>query len=107
MTRAERKKQLRNRVTTTLAFVGMLVVLFTSLTICGYYETHYTREADVMEVKGDTIVVVDWFSGNSWEFYGDGYKVGDEVKMKMFNNYTDNDITDDEILDVKIINRLY
>ena len=64
--------------------------------IVGNYEHHYTREAEVVEVN-DELVVVEDNCGYLWEFYGDDYEVGQQVKMKMFTNYTHDTIFDDEI----------
>lgn len=70
--------------------------------IAGYIENHYTREATVICVNEDEIIVNDK-TGNKWAFYGTDYTEGDTVKMKMFTNYTDSNIYDDEIIDVKIV----
>lgn len=66
----------------------------------GYVNTHYTRpNCRVMEVSGEIITVEDK-GGNIWEFYGEGYRVGDRVNLRMYTNYTA-DFTDDEIISVK------
>lgn len=66
----------------------------------GYVNTHYTRpNCRVMEVSGEVITVEDK-GGNIWEFYGEGYRVGDRVNLKMYTNCTA-DFTDDEIISVK------
>ena len=69
--------------------------------IAGNFEHHYTREAEVVEISGDVVVVEDT-CGFEWEFYGEGYEVGQQVKMKMFTNYTHEEICDDEIKKVEI-----
>lgn len=68
-----------------------------------YIETHYTREATVIYTNDNNEVVVSDKAGNEWHFYGIGYVEGDAVKMKMFTNYTDSNIYDDEIVNVKIV----
>lgn len=81
--------------------IMVLLVFIASLGIVGNYENHYTRKATVIEVNDDLVVVED-NCGYLWEFYGSGYEVGQQVKMKMFTNYTDNTIFDDEIEKVEI-----
>ena len=83
----------------TIAVFNLFVVL---PGIAGYIENHYTREATVICVNDDEVVVDDT-TGNEWAFYGTGYIEGDTVKMKMFTNYTDSNIYDDEIVDAKIV----
>lgn len=70
--------------------------------ICGNIETHYTREATVVAIQGNKVIVEDT-RGNEWSFYGGGFVEGDKVKMRMFTNYTDSNIYDDEIKDVKLV----
>ena len=80
----------------------MFLLMFVVLPgLVGNYEHHYTREAEVIEVSDDLIVVED-NCGYLWEFYGNGYEVGQQVKMKMFTNYTHDTIFDDEIEKVEI-----
>ena len=82
----------------TVMFLLVFVVLSG---LVGNYEHHYTRNAEVVEVSDDLIVVEDT-CGFEWELYGDGYEVGQQVKMKMFTNYTHDTIFDDEIEKVEI-----
>ena len=82
--------------------VVMFLLVFNVLPgLVGNYEHHYTREAEVVEVSDDLIVVED-NCGYLWEFYGNDYEVGQQVKMKMFTNYTHDTIFDDEIEKVEI-----
>lgn len=92
-----------NKVLSTIRDVAIVVIVFVLLPgICGNLETHYTREATVICVNEDEVIVNDK-TGNEWAFYGTGYTEGDTVKMKMFTNYTDSNIYDDEIVNVKIV----
>ena len=81
---------------------GMSIVglIMGALLIGGYIDTHYTREATVVDVVSDEIVVVDEF-GDEWSFIGDGYKVNDNVTLVIHNNTTMNTIADDKIIDIK------
>lgn len=69
--------------------------------IAGHFEHHYNREAEVVEISGDVIIVED-ACGFEWEFFGNGFEVGQKVKMRMFTNYTHENIFDDEIKKVEI-----
>ena len=81
---------------------GMSIVglIMGALLIGGYIDTHYTREATVVDVVSDEVVVVDEY-GDEWSFIGDGYKVNDNVTLVIHNNTTMNTIADDKIIDIK------
>lgn len=80
-----------------MSIVGLIIG---ALLIGGYIDTHYTREATVVDVMSDEIVVVDEF-GDEWSFIGDGYKVNDNVTLVIHNNTTMNTIVDDKIIDIR------
>ena len=80
-----------------MSIVGLIIG---ALLIGGYIDTHYTREATVVDVVSDEVVVVDEF-GDEWSFIGDGYKVNDNVTLVIHNNTTMNTIADDKIIDIK------
>ena len=80
-----------------MSIVGLIIG---ALLIGGYIDTHYTREATVIDVISDEIVVVDEF-GDEWSFIGDGYKVNDNVTLVIHNNTTMNTIADDKIIDIR------
>lgn len=84
-----------------LGMVIITVVFFVIPGIAGYIENHYWRDAQVVEIENENVVMEDRI-GHIWVFEGDGFEVGDNVKMYMFNNYTDSIITDDEIIKIKI-----
>ena len=84
--------------------IGLVVFCFAFVLlpgIAGYFEHHYARQAEVVEVCGDAVLVEDT-CGFEWEFYGEWFEVGQQVKMKMFTNYTHDIIFDDEIEKVEI-----
>lgn len=66
----------------------------------GYSKSHtektYGADATVMEVVGSTVSVVDE-TGEGWQFYGEGYHVGEPVRLIMSNSATPDRI-DDTIL---------
>ena len=83
----------------TLFFVGAVII---ALSIVGTYETHYTMNGVVVASIGDEILVED-NTGNQWTFTGDGYIMGDKVRLTFFTNGTDSNRKDDEIVKVKVI----
>lgn len=80
-----------------MSIVGLMVG---ALLIGGYIDTHYTREATIVDVVSDEVVVVDEF-GDEWSFIGDDYEINDNVTLVIYNNTTMNTIVDDEIIDIK------
>lgn len=95
------KKSFRNITKAIKRFSAITLIIFGFLA-CSWFETHYSREAKVVNVDGDIITVEDT-CGYLWEFEGDGFSVDDEVKLLMDSKHTDSNIYDDEIIDVKIV----
>lgn len=79
----------------------ILLVTIALFCACSYVERHYYRDAKVTSVSGQLIEVEDK-CGFTWEFYADGYRVGDEVRMLMDTHCTESNIYDDEIVNVKL-----
>ena len=67
---------------------------------CSTVGTTYTREARVDEVSNGWTTFVD-DNGEGWDYYTTDYTMGEKVVMVMDTNGTDNDITDDVILEIK------
>ena len=88
--------------------VNLLGGLLFCAVLCGlggledYIKTSYTREATVIDYYEDVCCAKD-STGNIWHFIGDGYEVGDKVKLYMNTNHTDSNILDDTITKVKMI----
>lgn len=99
MVKREAHKRAQRRET-ALAILMMLVVV-ALFCVCSYVEQHYYRDAKVTSVSGQLVIVEDK-CGYVWEFYADGYRTGDEVRMLMNTHCTDNNIYDDEIITVKL-----
>lgn len=80
-----------------------LAILFVlaCFVFCGYIENHYTRKATVYTVENNIITFIDE-QGNywKWEEEEESFVTGESVKLRMFNNYTINEITDDVIIKV-------
>jgi len=93
------------------AVVGCAVCLL--FIVCfvwfSYIESHYTRKGEIVELdECMDIVVIEDTTGNLWECFDDTEKfnVGDKVIVKMFTNYTDDKIEDDEIIfPIKVIEK--
>lgn len=96
-------KQIR-RVKETIKNIVTIVLILAMFYWCLWYETHYTREATVINVTNNVITVVDKCD-YTWMFEGEGFCVNDEVKLVMNTMHTDSDISDDEIENIKIINK--
>lgn len=94
---AYKRAQRKEKVLVTLA----LLVIIALFCLCSFIETHYYRNGEVISVSGQLVEVED-FAGLTWEFYADGFRVGDEVRMLMDTNCTDNTVYDDEIVNVKL-----
>lgn len=96
------KRRMR-RVREIAKNITLMMIVVVMFCWCSWYETHYTREATVIDVTDNIITVVDRCD-YTWSFEGDGFNVDDEVKLMMNTMHTDSNIFDDEIEDVKMIN---
>lgn len=74
-----------------------IVVFILSANVANAAVEHYDRDARVIEVNGDEIIVEDW-QGYVWSFVGDGCVVGDRLTLKMARNNTP-EIFDDIVTD--------
>ena len=72
------------------------------MSFISYSDTHYNRDAEIVKVSGSTVTAMD-NCGYTWRFEADDLAVNDIVVLKMFNNHTDNNIYDDEVVDVKLL----
>ena len=97
------KRQMRKR-RETVKNITLIMIVIIIFCWCSWYETHYTREATVIDVTDNIVTVVDKCN-NTWSFKEDGFNVDDEVKLTMDTMHTDSNIFDDKIEDVKIINK--
>ena len=84
------------------ATIITIFTFFIAPIIAGTIETTYTMNAEIVGISGDLVLLED-STGEIWEFYGEGFHVGDNVKVRFFTNYTDNTRYDDEVEKVKII----
>ena len=79
--------------------IVLVVVAIVVVGLMGMIESTYTRDVVVTDVDCIEITVQDK-QGHHWSFYGDEYKVGQEITVVMNDNHT-SIITDDRIVDVK------
>lgn len=86
-----------NKIATML--MGFMLLVGVGV-VGDFIDTHYTREAIVVDVKDDVVILLD-STGNEWEFLGDSFERDDKVRMYMFNGCTNNTLKDDEVLNVK------
>ena len=64
--------------------------------IGGTIQTTYTMTAEVVSADYGTIAIVDE-TGELFAFCGDGFSVGDKVKVRFNTNFTDSTREDDEV----------
>ena len=83
-----------------LALALVLVMLFG---MACYDDTHYTRkDCEIVDVENGVVTFKD-IVGHYWKWEiepNEYFEKGDFVDLKMFNNYTDNNINDDEIKEI-------
>lgn len=88
------------KVLEVLKKVVVVVLLCLGFYGACWYQTHYTRDCIVIEVTDDYVMVKDK-QHNYWKFVGDGFEIGQVVRLTFYNNHTDTDLIDDEIVDVE------
>lgn len=92
---------MKNNTITIIA----IILLVAALAVAGLAITHsinkvnaYTRMDNgiIIEVN-DNVVVVETTDGNLWEFEGEGYEAGTEVRVLFSNNGSVDCVKDDMI----------
>ena len=86
-----------------LVLTTVVAIIF-GLCLSGTLETHYYKDAVVIEVNEDEVLVEDQ-TENIWAFSGEGYEVGQILRLTMDTNTTDNTIEDDEIVSVHTLKK--
>ena len=88
-----------------LGTIAIFLIVIVGPAIIGHIETHYTREdCVVVNIVDDEVIVKDK-GDRLWSFYiteDSELEINDIIDIKMFTNYTDDNIDDDEIVDIKI-----
>ena len=89
------------RVINTLKAIAIVTVFTTLVAMVSYVEYHYTQDATITALEeNDEVVFVD-ARGEEWSFFGEGYEVGQEVKVTFYTNNTDGYIYDDVVYIVR------
>ena len=89
------------RVINTLRAIAIITVFAILVSIVGYVECHYTQDATITALGEDDEVVFVDARGEEWSFFGEGYEVGQEVRVTFYTNHTDRDIYDDVVYIVR------
>ena len=89
------------RVINALRVIAIVIVFAILVAIVGYVECHYTQDATITALEEDDEVVFIDARGEEWSFFGEGYEVGQEVKVIFYTNNTDGYIYDDVVYIVK------
>ena len=79
--------------------IVVMTLLFILPAIAGTIESTYTMNGKVTAINEESIYVVDEM-GEEWDFEGDNFTKGDEVKIRFFNNGTCDTRYDDIIQNV-------
>ena len=89
------------RVINALKAIAIITVFAILITMVSYVECHYTQDATITALEEDDEIVFIDARGEEWSFFGEGYEVGQEVKVTFYTNNTDGYIYDDIIYIVK------
>ena len=89
------------RVINTLKAIAIVTVFATLVTMVGYVECHYTQDATITTLEEDGEVVLVDARGEEWSFFGEGYEVGQKVRVTFYTNHTDRYIYDDVVYIVR------
>ena len=100
MRRNNRREEIKNRAKAVIEgclFFAMIVIIIPL--VGDYNDTHYTMKGEVCSIFSDEITVMDK-TGNLWDFSGDGYTVGENVRITFYTNHTNDTRKDDEVVKV-------
>lgn len=89
------------RVINALKVIAIITVFATLLAMAGFVECHYTQDATITALEEDGEVVFVDARGEEWNFFGEGYEVGQEVRVTFYTNHTDRYIYDDVVYIVR------
>ena len=77
----------------------MKTLIFSFLASTILFTGRYINPGVVTNVSGDLVTFTDE-SGEAWQFYGDGYEIGQQIKAVMDTNETPGNIYDDKVVNV-------
>lgn len=81
--------------------IKKILIILSAILVLGLMwgcESTYTRQAEIISIKGDTVRAEDK-SGHIWEYKGSA-RIGDDITLVMYDNHTSK-ITDDIVKGVK------
>lgn len=80
------------------------VIIIASIIFLGYSQTHYKREGKIIDISNNKIAILDK-TDNIWVWLDETntYSKGQMIIMTMHNNYTDENIYDDIIENIKLV----
>lgn len=81
--------------------VAVLVLVLGFGFVSRYINT-YSMRGVVTSVEGHIVTLTDE-TRNVWQISSEGFKRGDRVRIRWFNNTTDMTREDDEIINVKVV----
>lgn len=93
---------MKNILLTVASIIAGVIFFVIAPSLGDYIDTHYTREdCTIVEITEDYAVAVDKY-GDEWSWYIEetNLEVGNLVDLKMYNNHTEYDIYDDEVVSV-------
>jgi hypothetical protein len=96
---------LKSKITTIVTIMMFSALLISGVYTIRSYEVNYVRTGLIIDIDNDSKITVEDVSGNLWTFEGNGYEVGQTVRMSMTTNNTDNVINDDTINDVIVVDK--
>lgn len=89
------------RVINTMKAISIITIITTLISIASFVECHYTRKATITTIEEDGEVVFVDARGEEWSFFGEGYEVGQEVRVTFYTNHTDEFVYDDVVYIVR------
>ena len=87
-----------------MAAAAPILIFIMALCFINYTESHYERTGYVSYIDDCTdIITITDTTGNMWDVNVDTecYNKNDKVILKMYTNFTDFNITDDEVIDIE------
>ena len=81
--------------------IAIAIVFAILVVMVSYVECHYTQDATITALEENGEVIFIDARGEEWSFFGEGYEVGQEVKVTFYTNHTDGCIYDDVVYIVR------
>ena len=84
-----------------VAIITMLIMVF-GVWFASHYEHHYIRQGEVVQINDGWATIYDT-TDNAWDVDAKGLNVGDKVEIIMHDNDTSNNITDDKVMEIRVV----